>query len=188
MNIRNAFLSLGTVAALTATNPFLDLFEKAKAQEFNATTNTFTIRNDLGGLITSYELIARTLQDRKAKVIIDGDCYSACTLLLRKRYDLNICTTYRGRLFFHMPFETTLSIYEIQNMETPIDSSNIVSNEEAIENSKKAWQENWLNQFNSDLNTYLEIATEADLIPNPSKTRNVDKYFELSALYAFPLC
>lgn len=60
--------------------------------------NAKTIHNDPGGFVIDYAKEANRLAKTGEKVIIDGKCYSACTLFLSLP---NACVTLRSRLGFH---------------------------------------------------------------------------------------
>lgn len=58
------------------------------------------IQNATGGAIGASRANFEQLRDEGVKVIIDGWCSSACTLLLDERYD-NVCWTDRAVFRFH---------------------------------------------------------------------------------------
>lgn len=70
------------------------------------TTNAFsyTISNDRGGTIISYQLKYLKLKDRNEKVKVIGRCESACTLVLQLK---NVCITRSARFGFHLPYDGT---------------------------------------------------------------------------------
>lgn len=59
------------------------------------------IESDNGGRIGTYMRRFRALRDSGEKVIVDGDCVSACTLLLGYIPRDRICVTPRARFGFH---------------------------------------------------------------------------------------
>jgi hypothetical protein len=66
------------------------------------------IRHDEGGIIRLYVERYKLLKDRF--FIIDGDCNSACTLVLTKAPDL-ICATPRARFNFHAAYSIETGAY-----------------------------------------------------------------------------
>lgn len=61
----------------------------------------YRITRDFGGLIEEYKARYAMLRDRKERVIIDGVCNSACTLVLGIVPRHRICVTPRASLGFH---------------------------------------------------------------------------------------
>jgi len=61
----------------------------------------YRIRKDYGGFIDQYKLKYAALRDRGDRVIIDGVCNSACTLVLGIVPLNRICVTPRASLGFH---------------------------------------------------------------------------------------
>lgn len=59
------------------------------------------IRNDMGGDLGTYMQALIKIRDSGERVVIDGDCYSACTLLTAMIPANRICVTDRARLGFH---------------------------------------------------------------------------------------
>jgi hypothetical protein len=59
------------------------------------------IRNDPGGLIAGHMQEFTTIRDSGQPVVIDGPCYSACTLVLGMIPHERLCVTPRARLGFH---------------------------------------------------------------------------------------
>ena len=64
----------------------------------------YRIRNDYGGLIQRYKLKYGAIRDRGERVIIDGACNSACTLVLGIVPLNRICVTPRASLGFHTAY------------------------------------------------------------------------------------
>ena len=61
--------------------------------------------NDFGGLLGKYVAKYRAMAARGDTLVVDGACYSACTLALGI---VDVCTTPRASLGFHMAQSTTL--------------------------------------------------------------------------------
>jgi hypothetical protein len=59
------------------------------------------IRHDPGGLIDGHMQAFAQVRDSGESVVIDGPCYSACTLVLGIVPRNRICVTSRARLGFH---------------------------------------------------------------------------------------
>jgi len=83
-------LALALPAMLTAIPP-----EKA-----HAGARTIHIRHDTGGDVALYRIKAQVATDLGIRVVIDGLCASACTLLTGVPHD-QVCVTGRARLHFH---------------------------------------------------------------------------------------
>jgi hypothetical protein len=67
----------------------------------------YRIRKDYGGFIDQYKLKYAAIRDRGDRVIIDGVCNSACTLVLGIVPHNRICVTPRASLGFHTAFIDT---------------------------------------------------------------------------------
>ena len=62
------------------------------------------IARDYGGWVDQYKVKYASIRDRGERVIIDGICNSACTLVLGIVPLNRICVTPRARLGFHMAY------------------------------------------------------------------------------------
>jgi hypothetical protein len=62
---------------------------------------TVRIRDDLGGLMTHYASRFETVRQSGEKVVIDGQCYSACTMLLGMLPRQQVCVTPNAVFGFH---------------------------------------------------------------------------------------
>jgi hypothetical protein len=62
---------------------------------------TVRIDDDRGGLLGEYLLKFATIRDSGQRIIIDGSCYSACTLVTALIPKQRICVTERAKLGFH---------------------------------------------------------------------------------------
>lgn len=80
-----AILAGAVCAALSATNVSADI----------------RITNDPGGIITSHMDLYASLRSTGRRVIIDGRCMSACTLVLGMLPPDQVCVTPRAVLGFH---------------------------------------------------------------------------------------
>jgi len=63
------------------------------------------IRNDRGGDVLEYYAKYQSLQARGERVVIDGDCLSACTLVLGLIAKEQRCFTRRARFGFHAAWD-----------------------------------------------------------------------------------
>ena len=61
------------------------------------------IRYDEGGVLAAYVKWIGEVEKSGEKVVIDGHCFSSCTLVLALPPD-QVCFTERARLFFHAPY------------------------------------------------------------------------------------
>lgn len=59
------------------------------------------IDGDMGGDLGAYMRSLMVIRDSGEKVVIDGDCFSACTLVTAFLPRKQICVTRRARLGFH---------------------------------------------------------------------------------------
>ncbi len=59
------------------------------------------IRHDMGGELGAYMRALIVIRDSGEKVVIDGDCFSACTLITAMIPAERVCVTRRARLGFH---------------------------------------------------------------------------------------
>ncbi len=80
-----ALLAAAMLAALSATSA-------------NATVR---IRDDMGGLMTEYASRFASMRASGEKVVIDGPCFSACTMLLGMLPRDQVCVTPNAVLGFH---------------------------------------------------------------------------------------
>ncbi len=65
-----------------------------------ASNNTIHIRHDTGGDLRLYQIKAQVAREMKLRVVIDGLCASACTVLVQLPR-AQVCATPRARLGFH---------------------------------------------------------------------------------------
>jgi hypothetical protein len=59
------------------------------------------IRHDPGGIISQHMQVFARLRDSGERIVIDGQCYSACTLVLGIVPPDRVCVTSRAQLGFH---------------------------------------------------------------------------------------
>ncbi len=64
----------------------------------------YRITRDHGGVVDEYKARYASIRDRRERVIIDGICNSACTLVLGIVPLNRICVTPRASLGFHMAY------------------------------------------------------------------------------------
>ena len=69
--------------------------------------NALTITNDRGGLIPMYVERMQRAAATGERVIIDGNCLSACTMTLGIIPPQNVCATPRAVLGFHSAYTPT---------------------------------------------------------------------------------
>jgi hypothetical protein len=84
MRLRTMLLA-ATIAALT----------------FGSADATMRITDDMGGLMTEYASRFAAVRDSGEKVVIDGPCFSACTMLLGMLPREQVCITSNAVLGFH---------------------------------------------------------------------------------------
>src|SRR5690349_9352693 len=66
---------------------------------------TVRIRDDMGGSLTEYESRFASMQRSGERVVIDGACYSACTMLLGMFSRDRVCVTPKAVLGFHAAWD-----------------------------------------------------------------------------------
>ena len=71
------------------------------ALTFSSANATVRIRDDMGGLMTDYASRFSNMRQSGEKVVIDGPCYSACTMLLGMLSRDQVCVTPNAVLGFH---------------------------------------------------------------------------------------
>jgi hypothetical protein len=64
----------------------------------------YRITRDFGGLVEQYKTKYQQIRDRGGRVVIDGICNSACTLVLGIVAANRICVTPRASLGFHAAY------------------------------------------------------------------------------------
>jgi hypothetical protein len=69
-----------------------------------ASAADYRITQDYGGVVDDYKTRYAAIRDRGERVIIDGACDSACTLVLGIVPLNRVCVTPRARLGFHMAY------------------------------------------------------------------------------------
>ena len=79
----------------------------ASALLWTLPANALTITNDPGGLIPMYVARMQSAAAMGERVIIDGNCLSACTMTLGIIPPQNVCATPRAVLGFHSAFKPT---------------------------------------------------------------------------------
>jgi len=71
------------------------------ALTFGSANATMRITDDMGGLMTEYASRFAAVRDSGEKVVIDGPCFSACTMLLGMLPREQVCVTPNAVLGFH---------------------------------------------------------------------------------------
>jgi hypothetical protein len=71
------------------------------ALTFGSASATVRITDDMGGLMTEYASRFASVRESGEKVIIDGPCFSACTMLLGMLPREQVCVTPNAVLGFH---------------------------------------------------------------------------------------
>jgi hypothetical protein len=74
----------------------------------------YRITRDHGGLVDEYKAKYAAIRDRGERVIIDGICNSACTLLLGIVPLNRVCVTPRASLGFHMAYYDRAATFGIK--------------------------------------------------------------------------
>jgi hypothetical protein len=71
------------------------------ALSFTSANATMRITDDMGGLMTQYASRFASVRESGEKVVIDGPCFSACTMLLGMLPRDQVCITSNAVLGFH---------------------------------------------------------------------------------------
>jgi len=71
------------------------------ALSFASANATVRITDDMGGLMTEYASRFASMRSSGEKVVIDGPCYSACTMVLGMLAHDQVCVTPNAVLGFH---------------------------------------------------------------------------------------
>src|SRR5215831_9837924 len=71
------------------------------ALTFGTAGATVRIKDDMGGLMTDYASRFANMRHSGERVVIDGPCYSACTMLLGMLSRDQVCVTPNAVLGFH---------------------------------------------------------------------------------------
>ncbi len=122
------------------------------------------IRFDLGGWIPDYDTRAVRWQKEGRRIVIDGDCRSACTRYLFSKYNLDVCMTPRAVFKFHMPFwRTGEGRYDIETTSF------------RVKWSSDRWANDYLPNYPRDL------ALKVKNVPNPSVIKDARIYKTLTA-------
>lgn len=87
-----------TVTMIQRIAASIILFGIAMAQPCDA---AIRIEDDMGGSLGAYYIKFSNIRKSGQHVIIDGDCFSACTIVTGMVAHQNICITPRARFGFH---------------------------------------------------------------------------------------
>jgi hypothetical protein len=113
--VTGAFFEAGTIALVAI---FVLLFlALRKLSDVVLTLGVDTDVHDGGGRIGSYLAKFESLRNSGETVIIDGPCFSACTLILGSVPDDRICMTARARFRFHAAYDLGSAGARITNRE-----------------------------------------------------------------------
>lgn len=124
------------------------------------------IKMDQGGWIQDYLTTAERYSKEGRKVVVDGDCRSACTLFLYSKFNLDICATRNARFMFHMP------LWRIRPNEE--GRHNVIVSPERAKWSEGRWSE--------QLKGYPPaLAEKIREVPNPSVIGDTQVYKILRA-------
>jgi hypothetical protein len=70
---------------------------------FNPALGEVRIEASTGGVVSDYLELFAVLRQSGERIVIDGPCYSACTLVLSAIPHNRVCVTRRAILGFHAP-------------------------------------------------------------------------------------
>lgn len=83
--------------------------------------HAYTIQNDRGGMLDQYVQRFRSIAASGERVVVDGPCYSACTLVLTYVPRDRICATSRAMFGFHRAY--TMDMATGRNMGDSYDDT-----------------------------------------------------------------
>ena len=98
--------SLASILAVVSITSFCDVHRTCAA---------IRIENDPGGRIDEYLEIFADIRDSRERIIVDGACNSACTLLLGTIPRSRVCFTERASLGFHAAWEFDRNGNQVQS-------------------------------------------------------------------------
>jgi hypothetical protein len=70
---------------------------------FNPALSEVRIESSTGGVVSDFLKLFAVLRQSGERIVIDGPCYSACTLVLSTIPHNRVCVTRRAVLGFHAP-------------------------------------------------------------------------------------
>src|SRR3954447_7072749 len=99
----------------------------------------YRITRDHGGLVDQYKVKYASIRDRGERVVIDGICNSACTLVLGIVPLNRICVTPRASLGFHMAYfdKSTTGGLKVMSYEGTADVLSYYPNGEGLAQSPR---------------------------------------------------
>lgn len=147
MITRRALLSAALLATLPAT---------AAAKPI-----AYLVDGDMGGSLLRYAEKADIIG--RAKVVIDGVCLSACTMYLRKDWNLDVCYTPSAIFGFHKPYQWL--------------ESGIVTGISAITTSDASWRSEFFDQMPARIQAMLT----GKQIPEPAAGDPPDRFVYVKA-------
>ncbi|MGX7874421.1 hypothetical protein ACVDG5_018165 [Mesorhizobium sp. ORM6] len=121
----------------------------------------YLVDGDMGGAMLRYEQKAKVIGS--AKVVIDGVCLSACTMYLRRDWNLDVCYTPSATFGFHKPFVWL--------------QSSVVTGITAITIADAAWRSNFFDQMPA----HIQAMLTGKQIPSPAAGDPMDRFVFIKA-------
>ena len=121
----------------------------------------YLVDGDMGGSLLRYAEKADIIG--RAKVVIDGVCLSACTMYLRKDWNLDVCYTPSAIFGFHKPYQWL--------------ESGIVTGISAITTSDASWRSEFFDQMPARIQAMLT----GKQIPEPAAGDPPDRFLFVKA-------
>ncbi|TPN04511.1 hypothetical protein [Mesorhizobium sp. B2-1-2] len=131
------------------------------AKPVQAKPIAYLIDGDMGGAMLRYEQKAKIIGG--AKVVIDGVCLSACTMYLRRDWNLDVCYTPSATFGFHKPFAWL--------------RNSVVTGTMAIANADASWRSNFFEQMPARIRVMLSGKS----IPSPAAGDPMDRFVFVKA-------
>jgi hypothetical protein len=127
-----------------------------------ADVKRYTIKDDAGGFVRSYQDAIKYMGDNHMALRLDGKCASACTLILSTVANLDICVTPNAIFRFHQAY-----------ISTPMGPEYTV---EAIVSGEKAWREQMLAVYPKWVGALID---KAGGVPSVYTTGKTDVFLEM---------
>jgi hypothetical protein len=115
LEVGRAFVSLGVSGAMRRFALVLSLLMLLPAALWSSSAGAdYRITRDHGGLVDQYKVKYAAIRDSTERVIIDGICNSACTLVLGIVPLNRVCVTPRASLGFHLAYYDKATTFGIK--------------------------------------------------------------------------
>ncbi|RWI96397.1 MAG: hypothetical protein EOR22_06455 [Mesorhizobium sp.] len=121
----------------------------------------YLVDGDLGGELLRYQEKAKIIGS--AKIVVDGACLSACTMYLRKDWNLDICYTQSALFGFHKPYKWL--------------EGRVITGISAITTADASWRSEFFDQMPAGIKAMLT----GKQIPEPAAGDPTDRFVYIKA-------